>query len=149
LIVLNTKVQIIDKKYVNRKKRRNGRWKEYEEYWKELDLARTKLIINWKKRRRRINTIISLLKIFIREKKWEFNSGFVWSVINRNIIEELYLWRRCRLKEFLIGREIICDVKEKYRLDQLLKSNGRVGSILKDHNRGLPSGSDVMHKFQN
>jgi hypothetical protein len=55
------------------------------------------------------------------------SSGFIWNVINENIIEEMYLWRKytdesknrkLRLKEFLLGRKIICDVSENILVEK-------------------------------
>jgi hypothetical protein len=83
--------------------------------------VRTKLLVNWRNRRWKINAIISLLEVVIKEKKWKFSPDFIWNINNNDLIEELYLWRkyeneskgkRPRLKEFLLGRKIIYNINE-------------------------------------
>jgi hypothetical protein len=62
-------IQDVDEKFVIWKKKRNERWKEYASYWQNLNLIKTKLIVNWKKRRRRIDAIVNLLEVFLDKMK--------------------------------------------------------------------------------
>jgi hypothetical protein len=46
------------------KRRKKGIWKWYASFYKNWRLINTKLIINWKKKRRRINLVLKLIMLF-------------------------------------------------------------------------------------
>jgi hypothetical protein len=58
-------------------KNRNEKWKMYAEYWNSCNLVKTKLLMNRIKKRRKINAIIDLIVVIVREKKWKFSPGFI------------------------------------------------------------------------
>jgi hypothetical protein len=110
----------VGRKFIIWKKRKGQRWKQYAEIFNNCKLVKTRLKVKWKKRRRRIDSIISLLKEFIREFGSKTKAGFIWNLINKRSLQEFYLWRKYhenakekrKVKEFLLGRMICCDLSE-------------------------------------
>jgi hypothetical protein len=106
---------LIDR-YVIWKKERNKEWTKMAEYYFKNKIIKTKLKVKWKKRRRKIYLIISLMKKFIENWGWRAKPGNLWNVINQNTLKEFYLWNlSCRnnlavkKREFLKGRKFKCD----------------------------------------
>jgi hypothetical protein len=109
-------IQKKERKYTLWKHGRRSLWKFLGTYTPNNDNIATKWTIKFKKKRKELSCLVKLLKVLEENKEWQLKGYVIFDLVNENNFNEMFIWKefwkaikfkKKRLKDFLMGRELI------------------------------------------